>query len=281
MLTGTPPGGRAMAEEGPAREFIGKVAIVAGGSLGIGRAAATRLAAGGANVVVAARRPEAIDEVISIIRDAGGDAVGVATDVSGEDAARQVVAAAVEAFGGVDVLVNSQGIQRYGTVEETDLSLWNEVIRVNLTSMYLMARFAIPEMRKRGGGAIVNVASVQGLATQTQVAAYSTTKAGIIGLTRTIAVDYAKESIRANVVLPASVDTPMLRYAADLFKGDADEDAVIASWGTMHPIGRVGKPEEVAEVIAFLASDRASFVTGAEYKVDGGMMAALGVVLPE
>ena len=263
------------------REFAGKVAIVGGGSLGIGRAAAIRLASGGAKVVVAARRQEAIDEVVSAIRAGGGEAIGVAADVSDEDAARRVVATAVEAFGGVDVLVNSQGIQRYGTVEETDLALWNEVIGINLTSMYLMARFAIPEMRKRGGGAIVNVSSVQGLATQTQVAAYSTTKSAIIGLTRTIAVDYAKEHIRANVVLPASIDTPLLRYAADLFKGDADEDAVVASWGRMHPLGRVGMPEEVAEVIAFLASDRAAFITGAEYKVDGGMMAALGVVLPE
>ncbi|MGC4193278.1 MAG: glucose 1-dehydrogenase [Thermomicrobiales bacterium] len=265
----------------PEREFEGKVAIVAGGSLGIGRAAVIRLASGGAKVVVAARRQEAIDAVVAIIREGGGEGTGVAADVSEEDGARRVVASAVDAFGGVDVLVNSQGIQRYGTVEETDLALWNEVIRVNLTSQYLMARFAIPAMRQRGGGVIVNVASVQGLATQTQVAAYSTTKSGIIGLTRTIAVDYAKEGIRANVVLPASVDTPMLRYAADLFKGDADEDAVIASWGTMHPLGRVGTPEEVAQVIAFLASDRASFITGAEYKVDGGMMAALGVVLPE
>lgn len=263
------------------REFAGKVAIVAGGSLGIGRAAAIRLAAGGAQVVVAARRQEAIDNAVAAIHTVGGEAVGFAADVSEEAGAQRVVAAAVDAFGGIDVLVNSQGIQRYGTIEETDLALWNEVIRVNLTSMYLTARFAIPEMRKRGGGAIVNVASVQGLATQTQVAAYSTTKSAIIGLTRTIAVDYAKERIRANVVLPASIDTPMLRYAADLFRGESDVDAVVASWGTMHPVGRVGTPEEVAEVIAFLASDRASFITGAEYKVDGGMMAALGVVLPE
>ncbi|MGC4105495.1 MAG: glucose 1-dehydrogenase [Thermomicrobiales bacterium] len=263
------------------REFAGRVAIVGGGSLGIGRAAAIRLAAGGAQVVVAARGAEALDEVVAAIRDAGGEAIGVAADLSQEAGARSVVASAVETFGGIDVLVNSQGIQRYGTVEETDLTLWDEVIRVNLTSQYLMARFAIPEMRKRGGGAIVNVSSVQGLATQTQVAAYSTTKSAIIGLTRTIAVDYAKEGIRANVVLPASIDTPLLRYAADLFKGDADEDAVIASWGRMHPVGRVGKPEEVAELIAFLASDRAAFITGGEYKVDGGMMAALGVVLPE
>jgi NAD(P)-dependent dehydrogenase (short-subunit alcohol dehydrogenase family) len=263
------------------REFEGKVALVAGGSLGIGRAAAERLSAGGAKVVVAARRQPALDKVIAAIRDVGGDATGVAADVSTASGTRQLVQAAVDTHGGVDILVNSQGIQRYGTVEDTAEALWDEVMTVNVKSMYLTARFAIPEMRKRGGGAIVNVASVQGLATQTGVAAYSTSKSAIIGLTRTIAVDYASEGIRANVVLPASVDTPMLRDSADLFRGEKANDALIAEWGKMHPLGRVARPAEVAEVIVFLASDRASFVTGAEYKVDGGMMAALGVTLPD
>lgn len=262
-------------------EFEGKVALVAGGSLGIGRAAAERLAAGGARVVVAARRQPALDAVVSAIRDAGGEATGIAADVSTEAGAQQLVQTAVETYGGVDILVNSQGIQRYGTVEDTSEALWDEVMTVNVKSMYLTARFAIPEMRTRGGGAIVNVASVQGLATQTRVAAYSTSKAAIIGLTRTIAVDYAAEGIRANAVLPASVDTPMLRESADLFRGEQSNDAMIAAWGRMHPVGRVGTPAEVAEMIAFLASDRASFVTGGEYKVDGGMMAALGVTLPD
>lgn len=265
----------------PDKEFEGKVALVAGGSLGIGRAAAERLAAGGARVVVAARRQPALDAVVSAIRDAGGEATGIAADVSTEAGAQQLVQTAVETYGGVDILVNSQGIQRYGTVEDTSEALWDEVMTVNVKSMYLTARFAIPEMRTRGGGAIVNVASVQGLATQTRVAAYSTSKAAIIGLTRTIAVDYAAEGIRANAVLPASVDTPMLRESADLFRGEQSNDAMIAAWGRMHPVGRVGTPAEVAEMIAFLASDRASFVTGGEYKVDGGMMAALGVTLPE
>lgn len=265
----------------PDREFEGKVALVAGGSLGIGRAAAERLAAGGARVVVAARRQPALDAVVSAIRDAGGEATGIAADVSTDAGAQQLVQTAVETYGGVDILVNSQGIQRYGTVEDTSEALWDEVMTVNVKSMYLTARFAIPEMRTRGGGAIVNVASVQGLATQTRVAAYSTSKAAIIGLTRTIAVDYAAEGIRANAVLPASVDTPMLRESADLFRGEQSNDAMIAAWGRMHPVGRVGTPAEVAEMIAFLASDRASFVTGGEYKVDGGMMAALGVTLPE
>jgi NAD(P)-dependent dehydrogenase (short-subunit alcohol dehydrogenase family) len=263
------------------RDLDGKIAVVAGGSLGIGRATSLRLAAGGASVVVGARRKGAVDEVVAAIQNDGGEAIGIAGDVSYAEGASALIDAAAHHFGGVDILVNSQGIQRYGDVEETDEALWAEVLRVNLTSMFLTAKFVIPEMRKRGGGSIVNVSSVQGLATQTRVAAYSTSKAAIIGLTRTIAVDYAHEGIRANAVLPASIDTPLLRHAADLFRGESSNDDLIDEWGKMHPVGRVGQPAEVADVIAFLASDRAAFITGAEYKIDGGMMAALGVTLPD
>lgn len=261
--------------------FTGKIAIVAGGSLGIGRATSIRLAQGGAHVVVGARRPAAVDDVVAEIRSAGGSVEGIAVDASTAGGALALVQRAVDAFGGVDILVNSQGIQRYGNVEETAEAMWDEVFDANLKSMFLTAKAAIPEMRKRGGGAILNVGSVQGLATQTRVVAYSTSKAAINGLTRAIAVDYAAEGIRANTVLPASVDTPMLRDSADLFRGGGTADAIIEEWGKMHPVGRVGQPEEVAELAAFLVSDKAAFITGAEFRIDGGMMAALGVTLPD
>jgi len=263
------------------RELEGKVAIVAGGSLGIGRGASVRLAQAGAKVVIGARRPEPIESLVAEIGQSGGEAIGVPVDLSHAGEAKSLIEAAVERFGGVDILVNSQGIQTYGTVEETTEELWNETIAVNLTSMFFTAKYAIPEMRKRGGGSIVNVSSVQGLSTQTQVAAYSTSKAGIIGLTRTIAVDYAKENIRANSVLPASVDTPMLRHSADLFKGDDTLEATLDAWGRQHPMGRIGQPEEIGDLIVFLAGPRSAWMTGAEIKIDGGMMASLGVTLPE
>jgi NAD(P)-dependent dehydrogenase (short-subunit alcohol dehydrogenase family) len=188
---------------------------------------------------------------------------------------------AAETYGGVDVLVNSVGIQRYGSVVETEEEVWDEVLGVNLKGIYLASRYAIPKMRERGGGAIVNLSSVQAFASQKGVAAYTASKGAINALTRAMALDHAEENIRVNAVCPASVDTPMLRWSADLFKGEKSIEETVKEWGKMHPVGRVARPEEVAEVIAFLASERASFVTGGEYKVDGGMLAALGVTLPE
>ena len=194
---------------------------------------------------------------------------------------RSLVDFAVDLYGGVDVLVNSAGVQRYGTVVETEEEVWDEVLDVNLKGIYLASRHAIPEMRKRGGGAIVNLSSVQAFASQTGVAAYTASKGGINALTRAMALDHAGENIRVNAVCPASVDTPMLRWSANLFKGDKSVEETLEDWGTIHPVGRVARPEEVAEVIAFLAGPRASFVTGGDYKVDGGMLAALGVRLPD
>ncbi|MEJ7762260.1 MAG: SDR family NAD(P)-dependent oxidoreductase [Thermomicrobiales bacterium] len=261
-------------------EFSGQVAIVAGGSLGIGRAAAVRLAAGGARVVLCGRRPNAVTEAAAQITDAGGAAVGVAADLSTMAGARDLVTAAVDRFGGVDILVNSAGIQRYGTVVETDEAIWDDVFATNVKSMYLVSHLAIPVMRERGGGAIVNVSSVQAFANQPGVAAYAASKAAINGLTRAMALDHAAEGIRVNVVCPGSVDTPMLRHSADLFRGEKSRDETLADWGRMHPLGRIARAGEVAEVIAFLASDRASFVTGGEYKVDGGLMTQIAFALP-
>ena len=262
-------------------EFSGKVSIVAGGARGIGRAAARKLALEDASVVICSDREDQVEEAVAELRDKGLEVRGLRADVTSPADMKRLVGFAVETFGGVDILVNSAGIQRYGTVVETEEEVWDEVLGVNLKGIYLASKHAIPEMRERGGGAVVNLSSVQAFASQKGVAAYTASKGGINALTRAMALDHAEENIRVNAVCPASVDTPMLRWSADLFKGEKSIEETVADWGKMHPLGRVARVEEVAEVIAFLASEKASFVTGGEYKVDGGMLAALGVRLPE
>jgi NAD(P)-dependent dehydrogenase (short-subunit alcohol dehydrogenase family) len=262
-------------------ELDGKVALVTGGSLGIGRATARRLAQAGAAVVLCGHDDASVEDALAELRGAGLEVDGRRADVASSAEVEGLVRLAVERYGGVDILVNSAGIQRYGTVVDTSEELWDEVLGVNLKGMFLAAKHCVPELRRRGGGAIVNVASVQSFAVQGSVAAYAASKGGVIALTKAIAVDHAAENIRCNAVCPGSVDTPMLRSAADLFKGDRSEDELIRAWGRSHPLGRVARTEEVAEAIAFLASERSSFVTGAELKVDGGLLAQIAVVLPE
>jgi NAD(P)-dependent dehydrogenase (short-subunit alcohol dehydrogenase family) len=249
--------------------------------LGIGRAAARRLAQNEALVVISSDREDQVERAVKELREQGLEAQGLRADVTSPADMKRLVDFTVENYGGVDILVNSAGIQRYGTVVETEEVAWDEVLDVNLKGIYLASKHAIPEMRRRGGGAIVNLSSVQAFASQQGVAAYTASKGGINALTRAMALDHAEENIRVNAVCPASVDTPMLRWSADLFKGDKSIEETVEDWGRMHPVGRVARSEEVAEVIVFLASPRASFVTGGDYKVDGGLLAALGVALPE
>ncbi|MCA1731793.1 MAG: SDR family oxidoreductase, partial [Actinobacteria bacterium] len=226
-------------------------------------------------------RENQVEEAAEELRGEKLEVRSLHADVTSSQDMRRLVKFAVENYGGVDVLVNSAGVQRYGTVVETEEEVWDEVLNVNLKGIYLASKHAITEMRERGGGAIVNLSSVQAFASQKGVAAYTASKGGINALTRAMALDHAEENIRVNVVCPGSVDTPMLRWTADLFRGEKTAEETVEGFGKMHPLGRVARPEEVAEVISFLASPKASFVTGGEYKVDGGLLAALGVALPE
>lgn len=257
-------------------DFKDNVAVVSGAGNGIGRATAIRLAENGASVVVVDIAEDAANATVAHIKENDGNAIAVIADATQSEAVSAVPKAAIDTYGGVDCLVNSIGIQTYGTVVETDEALWDHTLNVNLKSIYLMSHYCVAEIIKRGGGAVVNVASVQGhTSSQERVAAYATSKAGVVALSRSMSLDHAKDGIRVNCVLPGSVDTPLLRAGAETFAVDGDVQSVIDSWGEFHPIGRVGQPEEIAQLITYLLSDNASFITGATITADGGLTTKL------
>lgn len=255
-------------------DFDGLVAVVAGGSTGIGAAVVDRLAGDGARVVFCGHETSGVQAT-----EKRTGATGMVADVRSAQQMSALIERAVESHGGLDILVNAAGIQRYGTVEDTTEEGWDEVLDVNLKGMFLTGKYAVPHLRARGGGSIVNVSSVQAYATQNQVLGYSVSKAGINALTRSMALDHAADGIRVNAVCPGSVDTPMLRASAELFKEDDTAEETLVKWGRTHPLGRIAQPAEVAEVVAFLAGPRSSFVTGSEYRVDGGLLNKLAATL--
>lgn len=257
-------------------DFSEKVVIISGGATGIGRASAKLLASIGASVVIADIAEDTARNTVSEIEADGGKAFVVITDASSIKSVANAAKTTLDRYGAIHYLVNSVGIQTYGTVITTDEDLWDQTLNVNLKSVYLMSHFCLPEIIKQGGGAVVNVASVQGYnSSQQNVAAYATSKAGVIALSRSMSLDHARDKVRVNCVLPGSVDTPLLRAGASTFAEDGDVQAVIDSWGAFHPIGRVGQPDEIAQLIAFLLSDAASFITGATITADGGLTTKL------
>lgn len=255
--------------------FDGKAVIVTGGALGIGRAVCELLAERGAAVSILDRDEKAARAVCIDIENAGGTAMLHTLDVSNFGEVQTAVETTYAAFGSVDSLVVSAGIQRYGTAVTTDDEQWNEVLNVNLKGAWNAAKASIPFIKQAGGGTIVNVSSVQALASQQNVLAYTVSKHALLGLTRSMAMDFAKDNIRANALCPGTVDTPMLKWAASL---DPDPQSVYDACNAMHPLGRIAQPREIAEVAAFLAHESSSFVTGAVWTVDGGLLTQIGGV---
>jgi len=248
--------------------FENDVVVITGAAKGIGAAAARAFRREGAILALL----DVDDSASALARDLGGRSQAIRCDVSRGDDVKQAFANIRQSVGLPRVLVNNAGIQTYGTCADTDEQEWDRTINVNLKSQFLCAKYCIPAMLERGAGVIVNVASVQAFVSQNSVAAYTTSKSAILGLTRSIAVDYAPR-IRCVAICPGTVDTPMLRDAIQL---SPNPQEVLDECNQMHPVKRIGTPEEVAELIVFLASDKAGFITGQPIRIDGGLGLSIG-----
>lgn len=257
-------------------EFTDQAALVTG-TTGIGRAIALRLASGGARVMACGIDSKANGDLLAEASRLSLPVHAELCDVSDAEAVRRLVGMTLERFGGLDILVNAAAIHPFGNVVEIDPETWNRCMAVNVGGIYLLARAVIPAMKRRGGGSIINLASVQGYACQTGVAAYATSKGAIHSLTRALALDHAQDGIRVNSISPGSIRTPMLATSAAHFAPDLPAEVAFARFGAAHPLGRIGTPEEVAELAAFLASKKSGFCTGSDFVVDGGLLATLGV----
>lgn len=254
-----------------------KVALVTG-TTGIGRATALALARGGYAVMALGIDAEGNAGLDTLAVEEGLTVTVRRADVSDPAAVAAAVAETVELHGGLDVIVNAAAIHPYGDALETDHATFMRCMAVNAGSIHLTAQCGVPQMRKRGGGVIVNLSSVQGFACQAGVMAYVASKGAIHAMTRAMALDFAADQIRVVSISPGSIRTPILTLAAQTFDGpEADVDRAFARFGAAHPLGRIGEPEEVADLIAFLVSPRAAFITGSDVKIDGGLTAGIGV----
>jgi len=257
----------------PAQQLHGKTAIVTGAAGGIGRATAFLFASEGAALVAVDLNQEAGQDLVREISSAGGRAIFERADVTRSADCRRVVERTVEEFGGIHILFNNAGIIRRASVLEISEKDWDAVMAVNVKSIFLMSREVIPIMGRAGGGSIVNTASGWGLAGGPQAGAYCASKGAVVLMTKAMAIDHGRQKIRVNCICPGDTDTAMLRSEARQL-GEAEERFLSDS--AKRPLGRLGKPEEIANAALYLASDAASFVTGAALVVDGGGLAGSG-----
>jgi NAD(P)-dependent dehydrogenase (short-subunit alcohol dehydrogenase family) len=246
--------------------FNGKTVIVTGATSGIGRATAEAFGRGGASVVLVGRNEAVLGEVAAAVRASGGQAAGCAADLTRADAAAGIVTAALTAFGHLDVVVNAAGVIASGTLEQTTDEIWDQMIAVNMTAPFKLMRAAAPHLRERKG-AVVNVSSVNGLRSFPGVLAYCVSKAGVDHLTRCAAIEMAPLGVRVNAVNPGVTVTNLHRRSG---MDESKYAAFLERSKETHPLGRPGKPEEIADLIVFLASDRAGWMTGETIPIDGG-----------
>jgi NAD(P)-dependent dehydrogenase (short-subunit alcohol dehydrogenase family) len=255
--------------EDKAVRLAGKVALVTGGAVGIGRSIAEAFLREGARVALSDVQVEAGERARQELQ-AFGEVLFVPGDVSRSEDARRMVERTVEVFGRLDVLVNNAGVTLRGTVVDTEEPDWDRVMAVNLKGVYLCSKYAIPHMIRGGGGSIINIGSIASLIGLLENAAYNASKGGVLTLTRNMALDYARYNIRVNAICPAMIMTPMLEAFIRL---QPDPEAYVRSVEQAIPLGRIGRPEDVAPAAVFLASDESRFITGSALMVDGGYTA--------
>jgi NAD(P)-dependent dehydrogenase (short-subunit alcohol dehydrogenase family) len=249
-----------------------KVAIVTGSGAGIGRSIVEIFAKEGARVAAASRRAENGQPVVDAINDAGGNAMFIQCDISKLEDVRRLIAETLKAFGGIDVLVNNAGVNFAKPFEQTEPEDWDRVVNTDLRGAYLCSRFAIPPMLEKGGGSIINIATVHTLACLPGAAPYDAAKWGMIGLTKALAVEFASRNIRVNALSPGLIDTQIWQ---DIQRAAPGLEQCLEYWKSNIPMGRVGRPEEIAYAAVYLASDEASYVSGSNLLVDGGMTSQL------